>query len=71
VLKQIVYAFKNVRLIAPIGVFRGKKSKVENKNEEDLIKVGNKEVLGELIGEIEYLLDNGRYMLRRVELVDK
>ena len=71
VLRQIVYAFKNVRLIAPIGVFRGKKSKVENKNEEDLIKVSNKEVFGEFLGEVEYLLDNGRYMLKRVELVDK
>jgi plasmid rolling circle replication initiator protein Rep len=67
VLKEIVNAFKNVRLIAPIGVFRSKKSEIEIENDkEDLIKIGNEDISGEFLGEVEYVLNEGQYKLRRV-----
>jgi len=72
VLKEIVKAFKNVRLIAPTGVFRSKKSKVEiESDEENLVKVGNENVNGKFLGEAEYVLEDGKYKLKKVKFKEK
>jgi len=65
VVEAIVKSFKNVRLIASTGVFR-QKSKNESENlEEDLIKVGDNKVDGELLGEVVYVLEEGKYKLKK------
>ncbi len=69
ILEEIVKSFKNVRLIAPTGVFRSKKTAEEDEDskKEDLIKIGDEKVEGELIGEAVYLLKDGFYRLQKFE----
>jgi plasmid rolling circle replication initiator protein Rep len=65
VLRYIVRSFKGVRLIAPVGVFRNKSKNEEKEVEEDLVKIGDDDLInGELLGEAVYILRDGKYELK-------
>jgi len=69
VIEAIVKSFKSVRLIAGTGVFRFKID--AEKNEEDLIKIGDEKVNGEFLGEATYVLQDGYYRLKNFEEKEK